>query len=142
MQEWEETSGRQSPPDPWRRLPGAVVPPSPGGPAPAREGGLRRVRRLSNWSVAALVVGVGATTGILARSVPPATTGAVAVAPSGTTGTPSASGGQSAPSVAGPVATTSASGVTVGASAPASAPAPGPQSSASGRMVAASSGDS
>ena len=38
------------------------------GPAPARDAGLRQVRRMSAWSAAALIVGTGAATAALAHS--------------------------------------------------------------------------
>jgi hypothetical protein len=87
-----------------------------------RVSGLRRVRRVANWSLAGLVLGVGATAGALAHSMPPATTQpsaqghqassqtAVATA-SGYPGTPYAPGNRAGPTVHGPVATTSGSGV-------------------------------
>lgn len=44
----------------------------PGGywPAYARDGGIRRSRRASSWTAAALIAGVAATTGYLAHSIP------------------------------------------------------------------------
>ena len=41
-------------------------------PAPARGDGIRHVRRLSNWTAAALIVGTGAATVGLAHQVLPA----------------------------------------------------------------------
>ncbi len=102
-----------------------------------RASGLRRVRRVANWSLAGLVLGVGATAGALAHSMPPATTQpsaqgnqassqiAVATAP-GHPGTPSAPGNRAGPTVHGPVATTSGSGVAK--STPAGANAAGSRS--------------
>lgn len=83
----------------------------------ARNDGVRRVRRMSNWTAAVLVVGTGATAVALAHNAlpvagsvsPPAFTGTGA-----TTGTAGSSAGATAggPHVAHTVATTSASGVT------------------------------
>ena len=93
-------------------LPGPTVQPDRGGARSVHDSGLRRVRRMSNLSLGALVVGVGATTGALASTIPAANPGASAVANRGVV-TSSASGtSQPAPTVATPVATTSASGVT------------------------------
>ena len=100
-----------------------------------RDSGLRRIRRMSNWSVAALVVGVGATTGALARSVLPATAGTTAVTNPGTVTSTVGGVAQQAPSVHTPVATTSASGVTssvAGTSVP---------TGGNGRAIAGGSGD-
>lgn len=112
---------QQEQPDRYRkRIPGMTMPNPPGRLSP-RESGLHRVRRLSNWSLAALVVGVGASTAALARTIPVATTGTVTSAtPSLLTGSStgsSTSTGQ-APTLTGPVATTSASGVTTAVAAP------------------------
>ena len=85
------------------------------GPTPSqtRTDGVRRVRRLSNWTAAALLVGTaGATVALAQHAVPVAGS-----TPAGTTGTPGAgttvtTNGQGGPHVAHTVATTSASGVT------------------------------
>lgn len=80
----------------------------------ARKVGIRRVRRMSNWTAAALVVGTGATTLALAHHAFPI--GApTAAAASSTTGvvTTAATQGTNGPKVSHSVATTSASGVTV-----------------------------
>lgn len=84
----------------------------------ARNDGVRRVRRMSNWTAAALVVGTGATAVALAHNALPAAgpvsssafTGAGATG----TGTAGSTAGSTAggPHVAHTVATTSASGVT------------------------------
>jgi hypothetical protein len=116
------------------RTPGSKLASNQNTAESVRDSGLRRIRRLSNWSLAALVVGVGATTGVLARTVPAATTGATAVTNSGNV--TSTIGAQQAPSVSTPVATTSASGVTTSVSR-ANTHAGGPS-----RVVAAGSGDS
>jgi hypothetical protein len=103
-----------------------------------RDSGLRRIRRMSNWSLAALVVGVGATTGALARTVPSATAGTTAVTNSGTV-TSMVGGAQQAPSVHTPVATTSASGVTTSVSGASGVTVPAGSNS---RALAGGSGDS
>src|SRR5690348_16454406 len=105
----------------WVRLPGYEEDPRyprgadyPRGYRPgagARVSGVRRVRQASNWTAALLIAGVAAATGYFAHHAPPATpaTGAVTSAPGG-----SAATGAHKPSLAGPVATSSGSGVTVG----------------------------
>lgn len=82
-----------------------------------RTEGLRRVRRVSNWTAAALIVGTGATAVALAHNALPATAPTLpASAAAGTTGTAvgttAATNGATGPHVAHSVATTSASGVT------------------------------
>lgn len=75
----------------------------------ARAAGVRRVRWASNWMAAALIAGVAAATGYFAHHAPPA-------APAGTSTTtvPGSTGaGVGKPSLSGPVATSSGSGVTV-----------------------------
>jgi len=80
----------------------------------ARRAGIRRVRRMSNWTAAALIVGTGATTVALAHhaiAVEAPAAAASSVSSSGgvtTAGTHGATG----PQVSHSVATTSASGVT------------------------------
>ena len=44
-----------------------------------RSDGLRNIRRMSNWSLAALVVGIGATTGALAAATHSKAVGTAAV---------------------------------------------------------------
>jgi hypothetical protein len=94
----------------------APADPPGGGPGPARGEGIRHVRRMSNWTAAALIVGTGAATVALAHQAMPASTSAAGAATAGTTagttaaGTAAAKGG---PSVGHSVATTTASGVTV-----------------------------
>ena len=93
--------------------------PEAGGPALAdrsgrvRRAGLRRVRRMSNWTAAALIVGTGATTVALAHHA--ISVGApAAAAPSSSSGVVTKAGtkGATGPRVSHSVATTSASGVT------------------------------
>ena len=67
------------------------------------------MRRASNWTAAALIAGVAAATGYFAHHLPPA-------APAATSATAvpgSASASVHKPSLSGPVATSSGSGVTV-----------------------------
>ena len=101
-----------------RRLPTAdepAEPPAAGWSPPGRRDGLRRVRRMSNWTAAALVAATAVTTGYLARgSVTTGTPSATAQASTATT----ASGGSAAPPgthkscITVPVATSGGSGVT------------------------------
>jgi hypothetical protein len=104
-----------------------------------RDSGLRRIRRWSNWSLAALVVGVGATAGALARTVPAATAGTTAVTNAGTVTSSVGGVGQQAPSVTTPVATTSASGVTTSVPGTSGVTVP---TGGNGRALASGSGDS
>ena len=93
--------------------------PEPGDLAPAgprgRSGkvGIHQVRRMSNWTAAALIVATGATTVALAHHAFPVGVPATAVASGGTSalGTTAAQG-TNGPQVSHSVATTSASGVT------------------------------
>jgi hypothetical protein len=93
----------------WVRLPGYEDPPYPRGAASARAGGIRRMRRASNWTAAALIAGVAAATGYFAHHPPPAApaTSTVTTVPGGT------AAGPHKPSLNAPVATSSGSGVTV-----------------------------
>ena len=82
----------------------------------ARRDGIRRARRMSNWSAAALIVGTGAAAVALAHQAVPATAPAAGPAVSGSQAAAPAAGA-AAPGTPGPqvrhsVATTSASGVT------------------------------
>ena len=121
------------------RLPGSVVATDPSRLGSPRESGLQRLRRLSNWSLAALVVGVGATTAALARTIPATTSSTVAVATPRSTTTSSTTGNQSSPKVTSPVATLSASGVSAST---AGASSVGTSSSSAGRATFAVSRDS
>jgi hypothetical protein len=82
-------------------------------PAPTRRDGIRHVRRVSNWTAAALIVGTGAATVALAHQAFPVAAPTASTASTAglgaTSGTPGATGPQATHSVA----TTSASGVTV-----------------------------
>jgi hypothetical protein len=88
------------------------------GDAPGRRDGIRHARRMSNWTLAALITGTGAATVALAHhAFPTATTagttaGTTAVTAAGA-GTATTAHGASGPQVAHSVATTSGSGVTV-----------------------------
>ena len=108
-------------------LPGFAESAAAGGQAPApdctapagrtgsaRNVGIRHVRRMSNWTAAALVVGTGATTLALAHHAFPISAPAAGAASATTTGvgTAAAAQGASGPQVSHAVATTSASGVT------------------------------
>jgi hypothetical protein len=94
------------------QAPGFDGPASPSQARQARKMGIRRVRRMSNWTAAALIVGTGATTVALAHNVFPI--GTPAATSSGTTGvvTTTSATGTTGPQVTHTVATTSASGVT------------------------------
>ena len=84
-------------------------------PRAARREGIRRARRMSNWTAAALIAGTGATALALAHHAVPATApasgGTGSVGTAGTTGT-AGTAASSGPAVGHSVATTSASGVT------------------------------
>ena len=105
----------------WVRLPGYDEDPpysrsagySRGG---TRDAGVRRVRRVSNWTAAALIAGVAAATGYFAHHTAPAApaTTAVTGVTGGTAGVPgSTTAGVQKPSLSAPVVTSSGSGVTV-----------------------------
>jgi hypothetical protein len=88
-----------------------------GGPAAesmrVRSDGVRRLRRMSNWTAAALILGTGAATVALAHhSLPGSTTAAGTAATTGIGGT-AATNAAGGPQVSHSVATTSGSGVVV-----------------------------
>jgi hypothetical protein len=92
----------------WVRLPGYDEDTPYPRTARARAGGVRRVRRASNWTAAALIAGVAAATGYFAHHQPPApATSSVTTVPGGTAAAPHK------PSLNAPVATSGGSGVTV-----------------------------
>ena len=102
-----------------------------------RDRGVRGVRHLSNWTLAALVVGVGATSAALARSTQPATS---------TSGIVSSTAGASAPTTAGaaqpgsptlhaPVTMTTPSGVVIQSPTTASVAGTGSTPAGGGRRV-------
>ena len=78
-------------------------------PAMPREGGVRRVRRISNWTAAALIAGVAATTGYFMHAGQPA--GPAAGTTPGTAGTATTGTGAHKACPAAPVATSGGSGV-------------------------------
>jgi len=119
-----------------RRLLGPTMPEPPR--ASPRESGLRHVRRVSNWSLAALVLGVGTATAALARTIPVTTTGTVTTASPGSVTGSSTSTNQTSPTLTGPVATTSASGVTTVVASPSG----GASSSATASRATGNAGDS
>lgn len=88
--------------------------PDPDQTAPTRGHGIRRVRRMSNWTAAALIAGTGAATIALAHNAVPS-----AVPQAGTTSATTGTGaaapahGSGGPQVTHSVATTSGSGVTM-----------------------------
>lgn len=98
----------------WVPLPGSSRNPPADRTAQSRAEGLRRVRRMSNWTAAALIVGTGATAVALAHNAVPISPPMATPGTSTTTGTSTAAvtHGTSGPQVGHTVATTSASGVT------------------------------
>jgi hypothetical protein len=95
-----------------RRLPGPDGPP-PGHAGQARADGLRRVRRWSNWTAAALIAATAVTTGYFARastSAPAPSPAAAIRAAAGQPGTGSAAGPRQ-PCISVPVATSGGSAV-------------------------------
>ena len=82
-------------------------------PAAARSKGIQHVRRMSNWTAAALIVGAGAATVELAHQALPAAAPAAGAATSTTgAGTAATMPGAAGPQATHSVATTSGSGVT------------------------------
>jgi len=108
--------------------PGRTTPARP--PAPVRQSSIRRLRQLSNWTAAALIVGTGSATWALAHHFPaPAAAGtATSWTPTGTAGPAQGTG----PRVSGAVAVSSGSGAVAGAGSAAAAPAGAPVSAAPG----------
>jgi hypothetical protein len=94
----------------WQSDPGPEAGPADSA-GPTRADGIRHVRRMSNWTAAALIVGTGAATVALAHQAFPHSTTAAATAPTTGAGT-TAANAAAGPSVGHSVATTSASGVT------------------------------
>ena len=86
--------------------------PAAGGRA-ARRDGVRRVRRMSNWTAAALVVGTGAAAVALAHHAFPVSVPAASTATATGIGGTAVTGGAGGPQVSHAVATTSGSGVVV-----------------------------
>jgi hypothetical protein len=85
-----------------------------GQPASSRRDGVRHVRRMSNWTLAALIAGTGAATVALAHQAwPSAAVTAGSSSATTATGGQTAVNGASGPAVSHSVATTSGSGATV-----------------------------
>lgn len=98
-------------------LPGSGAPqagdPPADQPAPVGRDGIRHARRMSNWTLAALIAGTGAATVALAHhAFPTAATTAGTSATAAVPGPATTAHGASAPQVAHSVASTSPSGVT------------------------------
>jgi hypothetical protein len=100
--------------------------------AQRRDRGVRGARHLSNWTIAALVVGVGATSAVLARSTQSATSTVGSV--TGTT-TSHTIGTAGAPTVHSPVTLTTPSGVVIQSTSTGGASASGASTSPGGRRV-------
>lgn len=82
-------------------------------PPPVGRDGIRRARRMSNWTLAALIAGTGAATVALAHhAFPTGATTASTPATAAVPGQASTAHGASGPQVAHSVASTSPSGVT------------------------------
>lgn len=95
------------------RAAGQVPLPGPG--ERGRTDSIKRIRRMSNWTLAALIVGTGAATATLAHNAVPSSTTAASTAP-GSTATSTAPGTtatKAGPPVSHSVATSSGSGVVV-----------------------------
>jgi len=84
-----------------------------GQPVPSRQDGVRHVRRMSNWTLAALLAGTGAATVALAHHAFPSVASASGGSTTAVTGGQETVNGTSGPAVAHAVATTSGSGATV-----------------------------
>jgi hypothetical protein len=82
-------------------------------PAPSRRDGVRHVRRMSNWTLAALIAGTGAATVALAHHAFPSAATAAGSSTTAAAGGQAAVNGTSGPGVTHAVATTSGSGATV-----------------------------
>jgi hypothetical protein len=99
--------------------PGQVPLPGFGGPevgyqpAPPRRDGVRHARRMSNWTLAALIAGTGAATVALAHHAFPPVATTAGASTTAATGGQTAVNGTSGPQVSHSVATTSGSGATV-----------------------------
>lgn len=91
---------------PRRRLPGRGEPGRDEARAASRDRGLRHVRRLSNWTAAAMVAATGITAGYFAHAA------AGASRPAAATSAQSQAHGSNQPCVTVPVATSGGSGVT------------------------------
>lgn len=94
-------------------LPGFGEPEAGDQPAPPRRDGVRHARRMSNWTLAALIAGTGAATVALAHHAFPQVAATAGTATTAATGGQAAVNGTSGPQVSHSVATTSGSGATV-----------------------------
>ena len=94
-------------------LPGFGEPEAGYQPAPPRRDGVRHARRMSNWTLAALIAGTGAATVALAHHAFPQVAATAGTATTAATGGQAAVNGTSGPQVSHSVATTSGSGATV-----------------------------
>ncbi len=94
-------------------LPGFGEPEAGYQPAPPRRDGVRHARRMSNWTLAALIAGTGAATVALAHHAFPQVAATAGTATTAATGGQAAVSGTSGPQVSHSVATTSGSGATV-----------------------------
>lgn len=81
------------------------------GAASPRAGGIRRLRRASNWTAAALIAGVAAATGYFAHHSQPAAPAVTTVA--GTAPGSASTAGPGKPNLSAPVASSTGSGVVV-----------------------------
>ena len=95
----------------WVRLPGPGEPTADG--RRARRDGVRYVRRMSNWTAAALVAGTGAAAVALAHHAFPVSAPAASAASATGIGGSAVTNGAGGPQVSHSVATTSGSGVVV-----------------------------
>jgi hypothetical protein len=82
-------------------------------PAQSRRDGVRHARRMSNWTLAALIAGTGATTVALAHHAFPQVAATAGAPTAAATGGQAAVNGTNGPQVSHSVATTSGSGATV-----------------------------
>lgn len=94
-------------------LPGFGEPEAGYQPAPPRRDGVRHARRMSNWTLAALIAGTGAATVALAHHALPSVAATAGAPTTAATSGRAAVHGTSGPQVSHPVATTSGSGATV-----------------------------
>ena len=94
-------------------LPGFGEPEAGYHPAPSSRDGVRHARRMSNWTLAALIAGTGAATVALAHHAFPSVAATAGTSTTAATGGQAAVNGTSGPQVSHPVATTSGSGATV-----------------------------
>ncbi|MGE5287620.1 MAG: hypothetical protein ACM3ML_10535 [Micromonosporaceae bacterium] len=94
-------------------LPGFGEPETDYQPAPPRRDGVRHARRMSNWTLAALIAGTGAATVALAHHAFPSVAATAGASTTAAAGGQAAVNGTSGPQVSHSVATTSGSGATV-----------------------------